>query len=434
MRSLASLPPLTALAGILLVAFSLRLGGVLAVGDRALEYEFATITHNLLAGHGYDFFTVEADGALTEAAPPGERTLASAYMPPAYPVFLWALTSVVGTGPAGIVAVEVVQVLLGVLGCWLMLAIGRELFDERTGLLAALGFAVYPLLAFTPSQISAAALYVVLFLLFLWLMARAVRTGRLGDVALAGVLFGLNVLARAEFVLFLPLALGWFWAARTPRRWRAVGVLAACAVVVLVPWTVRNAVVLGKATPLTTGGGLNLWVAYAPGSEGTHFTYTVPAPGPFPGLEADLAAIPRTDRYEVEADAVYREHARAEIARDPARVLRLGAKKVWLFWGHFGGEGVAYPGASSPLFWGPWVLLLPPFALGLWRSARSAPRRHAFLYAYLLGQTAVVTAFFVIPRYRLAVIPVMLLFAAAGVAWAWDRFRAPAAPPIPAAP
>ena len=417
------LKPRPALGAILVLALVVRLWAVAVVGDRTLAYEFATITENLLAGHGYDFYTVEADGSVSEAVPPGESTLPSAYMPPAYPLFLWALTSVVGTEAGGIIVIEVVQALLGALGCWLMAMIGRDLFDEGTGLLAALGFALYPVLAFTPSQISAAALYVVLFLLFLWLLSRAVRTGRLEDATLAGLVGGLNVLARAEFVLVLPLALAWIVVARAPNAWRMAGLAAVCAAAVLAPWTVRNALVVDKATPLTTSGGWNLWVAQMPGAVGTHVAYTVPVPAPVPEVERAVAAVPVTDTYEAEVDAVYGQAAREQITANPLRSVRLGARKLWLFWGHFGGDDIAYPGASSPLFWGPWLLLLPPFVVGLWQSVRSSPRRHAFLYAYLAVQSAVAAVFFVIPRYRLAVIPVMLLFAAYAVTWAWSRTR-----------
>lgn len=423
MPSLPFLSSRHALGATLVLALVVRLGAVAAVGDRALAFEFATITENLLAGHGYDFYTVEADGRVSEAVPPGEVTLPSAYMPPAYPLFLWALTSLVGTAPAGVVVIEVVQAFLGVLGCWLIVAIGREWFDERTGLVAALGFALYPVLAFVPSQISAAALYVVLFLLFLWLLARAARTGRLGDAALAGLVGGLNVLARAEFALVLPLALAWLIVARTPGAWRSAGVFAVCAVAVLVPWTVRNAVVVEKATPLTTSGGWNLWVGHMPGAVGTHVSYAVPVPTPVPEVERAIEAVPVSDRYEADVDAVYGRAAREQIAADPLRSIRLGARKLWLFWGHFGGDDVAYPGAASPLFWGSWWLLVPPFLVGLWRSMRETPRRHGFLYAYLAVQSAVAAVFFVLPRYRLAVIPVMLLFAAHATLWVWDRYR-----------
>lgn len=418
--------PRTAFVALLLLAVAVRLAGVALVGDRALEYEFRTITLNLLEGRGYDYYTVAPDGTVLESGDPGPVTLPSAYMPPAYPVWLWGLTSVLGTGPGAVVAIGVMQALLGALACALMLLVGRELFDERTGWLAALGFAVYPVLAFSASQVSAAALYVPLFLLFLWAMARAVRTRALRDLALAGALFGLNVLARGEFIAFLPFVLAWLaldragpWGATA----RQAALVTLCAAAVLAPWTVRNAAAVGKATPMTTNGGHNLWQAVQPGAVGTHAAYAVPAIPPHPRLEAALATLPRDARYEVRRDSVYRAAAMREIRADPGRAAGLAARKVWLYWGHFGGDRIDYPGAQSPAFWGPWLLLLPPFAAGLWLGARGAWRRRAFLYVYLAGQTAVAAVFFVLPRYRLSVLPVMLLFAAFAAGWAWDRAR-----------
>ena len=410
---------------ILLVAVLLRVVGVAVVGDRELAYEFGTLTHNLLADRGYVYFSETADGEIVEnalAAP--AQTFPSAYMPPLYPMFLYAITSVVGTSPGGVVAVELVQVGLGVLSCTLMFLIGRAWMGERTGLLAAAGFAVFPLIAFMPSQISAAGLFVAVLLGVVWLLIRAGETGRIGWYILAGLAFGMGVLARAQFILFLPAVWIWLWTSRSERRWTGGALLTVCVVLVLTPWTVRNSEVLGVATPLTTSGGFNLWQAYNPSSTGTHTAYTVPAYTPPSDLTADLEAIPHTSRYEVEIDSVYKSHALDAIQSDPSRVVPLAAKKLWLYWGHFGGSGVSYPGAQSPLFWGPWWLALPFFVLGLWRSLRENRwREHSFLYLYLMGQTAVVIAFFVLPRYRLEILPVVLLFAAYGAETLIRRWR-----------
>ena len=416
---------------ILGLALAARLGLVVAVGDRALEYEFRTLAENLLAGHGYAYWSEAADGTLTTyplEAP--SRTFASAYMPPGYPYFLWAVGSVVGTAPGGVVAIEVVQTLLGAGCCWLVFALGRLWFSEETGLLAAAGFALYPVLAVVPAQISAINAYLLAFLATFWLLARAHESGRVAVYAAAGLAFGLTTLVRAQFIVFIPMAAAWTLLAPSTKPWRTRllggAVLLAVATAALVPWTVRNAEVLGTATPLTTSGGHNLWQAYGPLATGTHSAYVHP-PAPFPDdLLADLDAVRRDAFLEVRLDSVYGARARAALAADPARAVRLAVKKLGLYWVHFGASDIRYPGASSPAFWLPWLVTLPFFLVGLWVSVRRRWRLHVLLYVYLAAQTAIAVAFFVLPRYRIEILPVVILFAAEGMRGAWIRWRTPA--------
>ncbi len=60
--------------------------------------------------------------------------------------------------------------------------------------------------------------------------------------------------------------------------------------------------------------------------------------------------------------------------------------------------------------------MLPPFLAGLVYAARSPDRRRWLLIGYLGVQTVVAMAFFVLPRYRVFLLPVILLYAAYGIA------------------
>ena len=117
-------------------------------------------------------------------------------------------------------------------------------------------------------------------LAFLW----AGEQERLRAWLLPGFLFGLTALIRPEYlavaVAFVLLAA--FRVSRT-RGWRPGLAAAALAVVALlvpiVPWTVRNVVVLDRVVPISTGGGKALYVG----------TY-LPADGDYQRVKADLLA------------------------------------------------------------------------------------------------------------------------------------------------
>jgi hypothetical protein len=101
--------------------------------------------------------------------------------------------------------------------------------------------------------------------------------------ALPGVFFGLTAMFRPEYLLvgaaFVLLAALHIW---RQREWRlglaGAAVLLVALVLPILPWTVRNAVVLDRVVPISTGGGKALYVG----------TY-LPADGEYQRVKALLA-------------------------------------------------------------------------------------------------------------------------------------------------
>src|SRR5688572_2982729 len=166
-----------------------------------------------------------------------------------------------------------VRLLLVVLGVGTMLftyLIGRRLAGPVAGLVAALLAATYP--AFVENTARLLAEPVALFwlpaavLAFLWASDDG---GRIWRWLLPGALLGLTTLTRPEYLPFVAvfallalLRVSW----RRPAGWAAVALLVVAFCAVLAPWTARNAIVLDRFVPVTTGGGKALFVAtYLPG-------------------------------------------------------------------------------------------------------------------------------------------------------------------------
>lgn len=83
-------------------------------------------------------------------------------------------------------------------------------------------------------------------------------------MATAGLIFGLLILTRSIFVLWLPgiVALLFFALPNTTKRVRAIIVFALAALTVCLPWWVRNCIVLERAMPLGTQGPIALVGGY----------------------------------------------------------------------------------------------------------------------------------------------------------------------------
>jgi 4-amino-4-deoxy-L-arabinose transferase-like glycosyltransferase len=127
-----------------------------------------------------------------------------------------------------------------------------QIWDRRVALIAMALGAVYVPLILVGQSIMSEPLFV---LCMLGSLAAVFRRWTL----LGGVLMGLAILGRANaLILLLPLA----WAVWRYGSWRAIAVLvAACALTVL-PWTIRNAVVLHHVVPVSTQFGSALAGTY----------------------------------------------------------------------------------------------------------------------------------------------------------------------------
>ncbi len=267
------------------------------------------------------------------------------------------------TGGAREGTARIVELLLGMAAIVVVFLLGRRIACRPAGLLAALGVAVYP-----PFIHSTGALFSeppaiftlpAAVLAFLW----ASEQERLRAWLLPGLLFGLTALIRPEYlvvgVAFVLLA--GFRVARA-RGWRpglAVAALSIAALLVpIVPWTVRNVVVLDRAVPISTGGGKALYVG----------TY-LPADGEYQRVKALLAerylhrdlepgseALDRVDptplfdrvarRYpELPRDQalgrIGKENLYDYLGEDPVGYAAMTARKVWRMWSAGVGEAMS---------------------------------------------------------------------------------------------
>jgi len=105
------------------------------------------------------------------------------FLSPLYPYFLAVIYSL--TGPS-ILAAKVVQLLIGTANCLLVYSLGRQVFDARTGLLAAGMGAVYSMSIFYDGILLITAIQTPLNLATVLLLLRAERSWRPRDWFVAG--------------------------------------------------------------------------------------------------------------------------------------------------------------------------------------------------------------------------------------------------------
>ncbi len=380
------------------VALALRVGHVLALRDSPY------FARPVLDAETY-YWAARALAA-------GEGWAEAVYwQPPGYPYVLAALLRLAGPG---FLAPRLVQAVLGALTAALTCAIGTRVFGRAVGLGAGLVVALYGVLIYYDGELLAPSLAVCLQMATLYCAAQAPaeRAGR-GWLA-TGLLGGLTAGVNAPALVLLPiLAI----AARRRAGWLLLG-----AAIAIAPVTLRNWTEGGELVLISSNTGINLYLGNNP-----RYDATV---GMRPGR--DWQALVRAPRLHGVSGAgpasrFFVERVTAYAAREPVGFLLLQARKLRLL---VGGAEIPrnqelYPArAWSPvlrvLLWKvpglafPFGLLLPLAAVGLGVAWRRAPVLAASVV--LLGLA--VAAFFVTGRYRAPLVPLLALFAAAGVRWA----------------
>lgn len=129
--------------------------------------------------------------------------------PPGYPLFI---ASVYGLTDSEPVWVKYAQLLLGAIGCLLIFKISEYLFgSQRIAITASLFYLFNGVLIFYESHLLSGSLDVFLTLLVLFLVIKSAQDKRWWVLFLTGLCFGLSIMNRGWMLLFLPFSLVWLY-------------------------------------------------------------------------------------------------------------------------------------------------------------------------------------------------------------------------------
>ncbi|PZR74393.1 MAG: hypothetical protein DLM73_08060 [Chthoniobacterales bacterium] len=301
------------------------------------------------------------------------------------------------------------------------------------GLLAAAGWAF-----FVPAQAYSVILmptsgFVFVFWLLVWQIVKTDRAPSPLRSLTLGILVGITAMGVATILFLAPLVL--VAILRRPQiqpaaRSRALARCAAIALFMLgsgagtAPCWIHNYFVARDPVFLSAHGGINFWLGNNP--EATGYPR-------FPGLHAGQAGMLRDSIDQAEAAAgrslkrsevsqYWSAKARAYITASSGAWLKLMTRKIGNFWNGFEYDDlgvIANLREHRILFPGFHFALVAALALpGFLFSVRAFPLSRWVGAAVLLHLAAVLPVF-VTERYRLAVVPGLLIFAALGLHRLW---------------
>jgi len=341
------------------------------------------------------------------------------FKPPLYAYFL-ALGDALS--PMNIGLIQWVQYLLGALSCVMAAILAARLLGRRVGQVAGILGAVYAPYAFFESQLLTPALSIFLDLAAILVLVPEGRAPSNRRMLAGGLLFGLSAGVRPDVLApagLLVLYILWRYRADS---WRSTVGRAVCAgagvLVMILPITIRNAVITHNFIPIAGNDGINFYVGNSTRGDGVS---DVPL-----GLKWErlIAELPEPIREQpVLASSYWKAKAWKEIAADPYRMVRRLGKKALAFLNrkefrnnicyHFM-QALAWP-LRLPFLQYSVILPLALCGIVLLFFRRRDPARRAALPPILIwigGFWLVGIIFFVTDRYRITAVPLMTIAAA----------------------
>jgi tetratricopeptide (TPR) repeat protein len=348
------------------------------------------------------------------------------------PLYAYFTAILLGAWSRSLAFVIACQLTLGIASAVLAYRIGRRLFDDATGIVAALIAATYIPFLYFEGLILPASLIVVLNLALLDRLSALPRRLEPRALVIPGLLLGLSAATHPTGLVLLGAVVPWL-VLRGRRRDRAGGAagvgaphgasaearataraaatLTLCAAAVVLAIVARNTS-LGGGPVLQRNMGKNLYIGMGPTADGTA---NVP-----PGVSWDRL---RREAWEAGARTPAEETryflgaAIGFATRHPLRAAALVGKKVLLFASGIhvdASQDFRFFRTNAPLLALPLPSLAIVVPLGLFGALRLW--RHATLLgAYLAAYLVAIVAFAFSTRYALPAHAALVVFAAAAL-------------------
>jgi 4-amino-4-deoxy-L-arabinose transferase-like glycosyltransferase/Flp pilus assembly protein TadD len=356
------------------------------------------------------------------------------WQPPLYPWLLGVLYWVIGHSLLG---VRLVQAVVGALSCLVLYGIGRKSFSHQVGTVAACVMAVYGPLIYFDGELLPTSLYLFLLLCGLLVLVHAAnwKGARAWVLWLgAGLVLGLAALTRSDVALFISFTTAWgICVMRDSLRKQLVypALFVVGTGLVVLPVAIRNYRASHDIVLISSNAGVNFYLGNNPEADKTvairpGFAWESLVNEPY--LKAGLEKPSARSRY-------FFRKGLAFLHDHPKKALRLYANKFSRLWNSFeiGRNRDVYSTRDdsqllSMLLWRkgdfgfPFGLLAPLGCAGL-VMCFSFDRRRLLLYLFVVAYTVAVVLFFVASRYRIAIVPVLILFAAQYAFWVLDHVR-----------
>ncbi|MBU4220133.1 MAG: glycosyltransferase family 39 protein [Euryarchaeota archaeon] len=357
------------------------------------------IAKNILAGNGFGY---------------PEPT---AYVTPLYPLFLSAVYMIFGHN---ILAVQLLQALIGSLSVLCVYFIAKKIFDEKIGSIAAIIMAFYPHQIFWSGYILTETLYVFLLLFAILFFIRFCERQTIVNALVAGILLGIAGLTRPIafcFTAFLIIYIIWL------NKNKVQGLKFSCIFVIGVllvssPWIIRNYNTFGEFIPGSTEGWFVFYAGNSPGATGGLDGYVT---GYQDFTPLNFTSTSERNLSETEMNNEYKLSSLNFIKENPSSFFKIMPRKFWNMWRPNYAKASIKNHALMSL---PYIIMIALALCGIYYSYQKHKNKLKWILYFFIAYNILFHLIFIgLIRYRLPVEPVLIIFAAYAISFHIHRSR-----------
>ena len=330
------------------------------------------------------------------------------FMPPLYPIFLYAIKLIFQDSEVFLKATLIIQLILSIFSIFIIYKILQQLFSKKFSLLGTLIYSFFPLNIYAVSQISSITLQMFLINVFIFSFIKIFKNFDLKNITLFSTSSALLILLRGEFFVFVILSLGYLFLNNFKNLWKITGI-GLLIIMLISPYLYRNYKIFGVIT-ITKSSGYNLL-------KGNHPSTVVEGIGMFGDVGLIVPAVKdKMDKLKLKGpikehdlikDKILMDQAIKFIKEDPARYLKLYFKKFVAFM--FIDTNSNYPNYYSLPHIIPKVILSITSILGLILVFSLKFNIANYFVLFYLSNIGLFSFFFILPRYSLSLLTIQII-------------------------
>ena len=342
---------------------------------------------------------------------------------PFYPYFLALVYKLFGHG---YFIPRLIQHVVGSFSCILVYLLAKKLYNRTTAIISSLIAATYGILIYFESELLLDSFLVFFDILLILYLLNTRDNPKKYRWLVGGIILGLSAITRPNILFCIPFI--WLWIYISLKgRVKLKTLLAYCAIfllgvaILVAPVILRNYIVGKDLVLIASQGGINFYLGNNPRADGTSAI--------FYGADWQYRDFQFTAQKETGKILKHSQISRYYylkglnfILGQPAESSQLLLKKLYLFW-----NKIEISNNQDIYFFRRYSSLIRILPLGFWIIGPLAlsgilisflERRRIFLpFVFVISYMITIVLFFVNARFRLPIIPFIIIFASFAIYW-----------------
>ncbi len=380
------------LVSLIIVSLLIRILTVYFTKDSHIEHEWSVLLKNLIEHKSYSLLSFNGE------------LVPSVLMPPLYAFFLYFIHTISFLKESYFLhLVFFIQILLSTYSVYLFYQINQSFFSNKFSILNSFIFSIIPLNVYICGQITSGNIQLFLSLLFIKLLFDLIKNKTQKNFILFSIVSGLLILSRGEFIIIFAFTLFFIF---INKKIDFINLIKIMIIVLLVisPYVIRNYIHFNQII-VVKSLGYNLW-------KGNNQLSKVEGYGKFEinefkNLYDKVKNINEDKYYEINWDNIFLSEAQNNIEKSPPIYAKLFLKKLFSF--YFIDLESSYPNYYNFFHIFPIIILSLLSFPSLIIFFRNNKFENKYLGLYFFLYLLIFSIFFILPRYKLVILPVQVI-------------------------